>query len=158
MRERERRRMLVLTRDRVSCEPQPCLCGGSPLTSPHHRHGLVRLPKKLCSNEARRLARMTFCGFDVWCWKNVVIHFSNSRCQHRSTRLCKGHVVHRHHSTSTCNHILELEKSLDCVSSLSHHRYLPRIMLWLMWVTGLHRSLLVIIPGRMFTVLRCYGH
>ena len=161
MRERERRRMLVLTRDRVSCEPQPCLCGGSPLTSPHHRHGLVRLPKKLCSNEARRLARMTFCGFDVWCWKNVVIHFSNSRCQHRSTRLCKGRVVHRHHSTSTCNHILELEKSQDYVSSsasaaskhiFGENNIMTDVSDWL------HRSLLVIIPGRMSAVLQRYGH
>ena len=151
--------MLVLTRDRVSCEPQPCLCGGSPLTSPHHRHGLVRLPKKLCSNEARRLARMTFCGFDVWCWKNVVIHFSNSRCQHRSTRLCKGRVVHRHHSPSTCNHILELRKVQ--IMSASQPQQRPRIILWLIWVRRLHRSPLVIIPGRMstsVTMLCCYGH
>ena len=102
---------------------------------PHHRHGQVTIEIVL---QRGPLARMTFCGF--WCWKNVVIHFSNSRCQHRSTRLCKGHVVHRHHSTSTCNHLSELEKSQDCVSSSAlscHHIYLPRIILWLMWVTGL---------------------
>ena len=99
---------------------------------PHHRHGQVTIEIVL---QRGPLARMTFCGF--WCWRNVVIHFSNSRCQHRSTRLCKGRVVHRHHSTSTCNHILELEKSLDYVSSsalaASTYLYLPRIILWLMW-------------------------